>query len=165
MCLRCYELLSCSVWFGVSRFPVNSVWDLKAFEGQGMRARLCCCKISDSIFWLHCFTPRWLAGAMPCLKKVSKEMYKKKRQKQIRDENISSILSFIYLVKGLTDATSQDVAWCPKHQTAEWCCWFDGHCLKEKDNIVSFFKGKILFSFYAYVISFSVRDLWDFLQI
>ena len=124
---------------------VCGIWRL--FEGQGLRARLCCRKISDSIFWLRCFTPRWLAGAMPCPKKVPKEMYKKKRQKQIRDENISSILSFIYLVKGLTDATSQDVAWCPKHQTAKWCCRFDGHCLKEQDNIVSFFKGKILFSF------------------
>ena len=37
---------------------VARVWDLKAFEGQGLRARLCCRKISDSIFWLHCFTPR-----------------------------------------------------------------------------------------------------------
>ena len=42
---------------------------------------------------------------------------------------------------------SQDVAWCPKHQTAKWCCWFDGHCLKEKDNIVSFFKRKYPFFF------------------
>ena len=32
-------------------------------------------------------------------------------------------------MNGLTKATSQDVAWCPKHQTAKWCCWFDGHCL------------------------------------
>ena len=47
----------------------------------------------------------------------------------MRDENISSILSFIYLVNGLTNATSQDVAWCPKHQTAKWCCWFDRHSL------------------------------------
>ena len=47
----------------------------------------------------------------------------------MRDENISSILSFIYLVNGLTNATFQDVAWCPKHQTAKWCCWFDGHSL------------------------------------
>ena len=31
-------------------------------------------------------------------------------------------------MNGLTNATSQDVAWCPKHQTAKWCCWFDGHC-------------------------------------
>ena len=29
------------------------LWSLKAFEGQGLRARLCCRKISDSIFWLH----------------------------------------------------------------------------------------------------------------
>ena len=122
-----------------------AMWSLKAFEGQGLRARLCCRKISDSIFWLHCFTSRWLAGAMPCQKKVPKEMYKKKRQKQIRDENISSILSYIYLVKGLTDATSQDVAWCPKHQTAKWCCWFDGHCLKERDDIVFFSRRKSFF--------------------
>ena len=32
-------------------------------------------------------------------------------------------------MNGLTNATSQDVAWCPKYQTAKWCCWFDGHCL------------------------------------
>ena len=28
------------------------MWSLKAFEVQGLRARLCCRKISDSIFWL-----------------------------------------------------------------------------------------------------------------
>ena len=32
-------------------------------------------------------------------------------------------------MNGLTNATSQDVAWCPKHQTAKGCCWFDGHSL------------------------------------
>ena len=32
-------------------------------------------------------------------------------------------------MNGLTNATSQDVAWCPKYQTAKWCCWFDGHFL------------------------------------
>ena len=32
-------------------------------------------------------------------------------------------------MNGLTNATSWDVAWCPKHQTAKWCCWFDGHSL------------------------------------
>ena len=32
-------------------------------------------------------------------------------------------------MNGLTNATSQDLAWCPKHQTAKWCCWFDGHSL------------------------------------
>ena len=51
-------------------------------------------------------------NALP--KEGPKEIYKKKRQKQTRDENISSILSFIYLVNGLTNATSQDTAWCPK---------------------------------------------------
>ena len=28
------------------------------YEGQAIRARLCCRKISDSIFWLYYFTPR-----------------------------------------------------------------------------------------------------------
>ena len=37
---------------------LSGLWNLKAFEGQGLRVRLCCRKISDSIFWLHCFTPR-----------------------------------------------------------------------------------------------------------
>ena len=32
-------------------------------------------------------------------------------------------------MNGLTNATSQDEAWCPKHQTEKWCCWFDGHFL------------------------------------
>ena len=50
-------------------------------------------------------------------------------------------------MKGLTNATSWDVAWYPKPQTAKWCCWFNGHCLKKTDDFVSFFKGKILFSF------------------
>ena len=54
------------------------LWGLKgAFDGQGLRARVCCPKISDSIFWLYYFTPRWLAGAMPCPKKSSKRNVQK----------------------------------------------------------------------------------------
>ena len=93
-------------WLIQTNQYICGIW--RFFEGQGLRARLCCRKISDSIFWLHCFIPRWLASAMPCPKKVPKEMYKKKGQKEIRDENISFILSFIYLV------TSCDVGVVPK---------------------------------------------------
>ena len=89
------------------------------YEGQWLRARLCCRKISDSIFWLYYFTPRWLAGAMPGPKKVHKKYTKGKDKKQIRDENISFILSFIYLVNGLTNATPQNIAWCPKYPTVK----------------------------------------------
>ena len=93
------------------------------FEGflgsQWLTVRLCCRKISDSIFWLYYFTPRWLAGAMPCPKKVHKNYTKGKDKKQIRDGNISFILSFIYLVNGLTNATSQNIEWCPKHPTVK----------------------------------------------
>ena len=57
----------------------KNVWGLKGFLGsQWLRARLCCRKISDSIFWLYYFTPRWLAGAMPCPKKVQKKYTKRK---------------------------------------------------------------------------------------
>ena len=50
-------------------------------------------------------------------------------------------------MKGLTDATSWDVAWCPKHQTAKWCCWFDGHYLKKKEYFAPFIKRKSFFLF------------------
>ena len=45
--------------------------------------------------------------------------------------------------------------------------WLVRRALPEKGKIISspFSRGKILFSFYACVISFSVRDLWEFLQI
>ena len=51
----------------------------RVFEGQGLRARLCCRKISDSIFWLYHFTPRCLAGAMPCPKKSPKRNIQKEK--------------------------------------------------------------------------------------
>ena len=135
----------------MSEFQPDKMWSLKAFDGQGLRARLCCRKISDCIFWLYYFTPRWLAGAMPCPKKVPKEIYKKKRQKQIRDENTSSTLSFIYWVKGLTNATSCDTAWYPKHQTAKLVLSVR-RTLPEGGKIISspFSRGKILFSFFTY---------------
>ena len=52
--------------------------EFEGFESQWLRARLCCRKISDSIFWLHCFTPRWLAGTMPCPRKSQKKYTKRK---------------------------------------------------------------------------------------
>ena len=62
-----------------------------------------------------------LTGQRNALPKESpkRNIQKEKIEKKIRGENISSILSFIYLVKGLTNATSCDVVWCPKHQTAK----------------------------------------------
>ena len=117
----------------------------EGFEGQGLRARLCCRRYLTPYFgyiiWPHVDWPA------QCLaqRKSQKKYTKSKDRKKIRDKNISSILSFIYWVKGLTNATSQDVAWCPKHQTAKWCCWFNRHCLKEEDNIVYFFKRNAFF--------------------
>ena len=55
---------------------ICGVW--RYLGSQGLRARLGCCQISDSIFWLYYFTPRWLAGAMPCPKKFQKKYTKRK---------------------------------------------------------------------------------------
>ena len=89
----------------------------KDFYGsQWLRARLCCRKISDSIFWLFCFTPRWLGRCNALPKEGPQEIYKGKYRNRQETKNFSFILSFIYLVNGLTNATSKDIAWCPKHQ-------------------------------------------------
>ena len=76
----------------------SPMWDLKAFEGQGLRARLCCRKISDSIFWLHCFTPRCLAQ-----RKTQKKYTKRKdRNKDKRRKHF--FYTFLYL---LDEGTNQ----------------------------------------------------------
>ena len=126
---------------------ILSMWDFKAFEGQGLRARLCCRKYLTPYFG-YIILPHvdWPAQCL-AQRKSQKKYTKRKDRKKIRDENISSILSSIYWVKGLTNATSWDVAWCPKHQTAKWCGWFDGHCMKEKEYFASFIKRKSFFFF------------------
>ena len=68
-------------------------------EGHGQRARLCCRLISDSIFWLFYFIPMLASRCNALPKKVPKELYKRKDQQQIRDEDVSFILSFIYWVQ------------------------------------------------------------------
>ena len=68
----------------------------KDFEVQGLRARLCCRKISDSIFWLYYFTPRWLAGAIPCPNKVQKKYTKEKIETNKRRKHFFH--TFFYLL-------------------------------------------------------------------
>ena len=53
---------------------------------------------------------------MPCPKKVQKKYKKGKIGTDKRRKTFPFRLSFIYLVNGLTNATSKDIAWCPKHQ-------------------------------------------------
>ena len=79
------------------------------YEGQWLRARLCCRKISDSIFWLYYFTPRWLAGGMPCPKKVQKKYKKGKIETDRRRKHFFH--TFLYL---LGEWTNQ--RYVPKHQ-------------------------------------------------
>ena len=47
-------------------------------EGQGQRAKLCCCLISDSIFWLFYFTPTLASRCNALPKKVPKIIIHKK---------------------------------------------------------------------------------------
>ena len=69
-------------------------------EGQGLWARLCCRYISDSIFLVILYyTPTFVSRCNALPKKSQKELYKRNRQKQIRDEDVSFILSFIYWVQ------------------------------------------------------------------
>ena len=53
---------------------------------------------------------------MPCPKKVHKKYKKREDRNRQETKNFSFRLSFIYLVNGLTNAMSKDIAWCPKHQ-------------------------------------------------
>ena len=56
---------------------------------------------------------------MPCPKKVHKKYKKREDRNRQETKNFSFRLSFIYLVNGLTNATSKDIAWCPKHQIVQ----------------------------------------------
>ena len=87
----------------------HSMWGLKAFEGQGLRARL----RYPTPYFGYTVSPHvdWPAQRL-AQRKSQKKYTKRKDRKKIRGENISSVLSFIYWVKGLTNATSCDAAWC-----------------------------------------------------
>ena len=91
--------------FSRSTAPANysvSMWSLKAFEGQGLRARLCCRKISDSIFWLHCFTHvDWPAQCLAQRKSQKKYTKRKDRKKDKRRKYFFH--TFLYLLGEGTD--------------------------------------------------------------
>ena len=69
-------------------------WRSRA-KGQGCFAVW----IFDSIFWLFYFTPTLVSRCNALPKKVLKRILQKKRQQQIRDEDVSFILFFIYWVQ------------------------------------------------------------------
>ena len=77
--------------------PAMGLWGLW-LKVTGKRQG-CCRLISDSVFWLFYFTPTLTGRCNDLPKKVPKELYKRKRQQQIRDKDVSFILSFIYRVQ------------------------------------------------------------------
>ena len=121
---------------------------LEGFEGQGLRARLCYRKYLIPYFG-YIILPHvdWLAQCLAQRKSQKKYTKRKDRKKDKRRKYF--FYTFLYL---LGEETNQRyVLWrsvVPKTPDKQnWYCRFDGHCLKEKSNIVSFFKRKILFSF------------------
>ena len=124
-----------------------SLWGLKALKVRGLGQGCVDIRYLTPYFG-YTVSPHvdWPAQCL-AQRKSQKKYTKRKDRKKIRDKNISSILSFIYWVKGLTNATSWDVAWCPKHQAAKWCCRFDGHCLKEREHFTPFIKRKFFLLF------------------
>ena len=103
----------------IFRFTYLDLWGLKVFYGsRWLRARLCVAvRYLTPFFWLFCFTPRWRGWRWNALPKEGlQEIYKGKDKNRQETKNFSFRLSFIYLVNGLTNATSKDIAWCPKHQ-------------------------------------------------
>ena len=106
-------------FFLASRSPM---WGLKVFsvevtnvglegfyEGQWLRARLCCRKISDSIFWLYYFTPHvvWLAQCL-AQRRSKRNIQKEKIRTDRRRKHFFH--TFLYL---LGEWTNQ--RYVPKH--------------------------------------------------
>ena len=141
----------------------------EGFEGQGLRARLCCRRYLTPYFWLYYFTPRWLAGAMPLPKESPKRNIQKEKI-EIDKRRKHLFYTFLYYwVKGLTNATSQVVGVVP--QTPK-------HQQHSKNGVVgstdTAWKREIIWSPFSIGMPFfllrmrhlfSVRDLWEFLQI
>ena len=65
----------------------------------------------------------------------------------MRDENISSILSFIYWVKGLTDATSQDIGVVPKTPDSKMVLLVRRTLPESQRILCSLYQEESLFSF------------------
>ena len=100
-CCCCFFLnflLGCLLYSGCS-FTCSGFTNVgfkRVLGRQTLRARLCCRKISDSIFWLYYFTPRWLAGAMPCQRKSKRNIQKEKIKTDKRRKHFFH--TFLYLL-------------------------------------------------------------------
>ena len=142
------------------------LWDLKAFEGQGLRARLCCRRYLTPYFG-YTVSPHVDWPAQCLAQRKSQKGYTKRKDRKKDKRRKHFFYTFLYL---LGEGTNQHYV--PRRSVVpqntrqqNGVVGSTDTAWKRKDNIVSFFKRKILFSFYACVISFSVRDLWEFLQI
>ena len=123
------------------------LWDFEGFESQGLRARLCCRKISDSIFWLH-FHPT-LTGRRNALPKESPKRNIQKEKIEIDKRRKHFFYTFLYL---LGEGTNQ--RYVPRRRRGTQNTRQQNGVVGSTDTawkrkMISspFFKRKILFSF------------------
>ena len=91
------------------------------------------------------------------------------------------------LVELANHYTTRVVAWCPKHQTAKWCCWFDGHSLTRPGSqktwvFISLYRlqirhskillilarplpiGYFTFYYFSFFLIFNRMDAWSLMR-
>ena len=77
------------------RKPENTTVEMQGNDNsQGLRARLCCRNISDSIFWLYYFTPHWPAQCL--VQRESKRNIQKEKIETDRRKHFFH--TFLYLL-------------------------------------------------------------------
>ena len=128
--------------------------EFEGFEGQGLRARLCCRRYLTPYFD-YIILPHvdWPAQCLAQRKSQKKYTKRKDRKKDKRRKHF--FYTFLYL---LGEGTNQRYiprrrrgAQNTRQENGSLCCWFDGHCLKkEQDKMVSFFKRNALVRLHFY---------------
>ena len=113
--IHVFRVNQCGVWRFYRRG--SPMWGLKIFMIVSGLGQDCVAVRYLTPYFGYLVLPHVdLAGAMPCPKKVHKKYKKREDRNRQETKNFSFRLSFIYLMNGLTNATSKDIAWCPKHQ-------------------------------------------------
>ena len=131
---------------------------VEGFEGQGLRARLCCRRYLTPYFG-YIFLPHVDWPAQCLAQRKSEKKYTKRK-----DKNISSTLSFIYWVKGLTDSTSKDVGVVPKTPDSKMVLLLRRTLPESSRILCSLFQEENLFSFTHSSSPFPLRTSGSFFK-
>ena len=134
------------------------------FEGQGLRARLCCRRYLTPYFG-YIILPT-LTGQRNALSKESPKRNIQKEKIEIDKRRKHFFYTFLYLLgEGTNQRYIPRRSVVPKTPDSKMVLLGSTDTARKRKIISSPFSRGMPFFFYAYVISFSVRDLWEFLQI